>query len=370
MSVLPGRLADFDYHLPEELIAQEPARPREAARLLRLDLEGLSDHIVADLPDLLRAGDLLVVNNTAVIPAALTGRRGQGRVRLNLHRRVSEDSWLAFAKPAKKCPPGTEISFAEGFSATVTDRAGGGEVTVRFSVSGDQLTSCLETYGRMPLPPYIRRPEGASEQDKQDYQTVFARTAGAVAAPTAGLHFTDQLRDRLAASGIGFAEVTLHVGAGTFLPVKVDNIRDHKMHTEWGSVSQDTISAIKATRAAGGRVIAVGTTSLRILEAAFCHHGVLAPFAGETDIFITPGYQFGVTDMLLTNFHLPKSTLLMLVSAFCGHQAIKSAYDHAVVSGYRFFSYGDACLLTCRNRQDSASDEQEQTYGRPEDHTS
>ena len=358
MSVLPGRLADFDYHLPEELIAQEPARPREAARLLQLDLHGISDHIIADLPGLLRSGDLLVVNNTSVIPAALTGRRGQGKVRINLHRWLSDDTWRAFAKPAKKCPPGTEISFADGFSAVVTDRADGGELTLRFNQSGPALEACLEAHGRMPLPPYIRRPDGASEQDKQDYQTLFAAQAGAVAAPTAGLHFTDALRDQLLAAGLSFAEVTLHVGAGTFLPVKVEDIRDHKMHTEWGSVSADTVEAIRQTRARGGRVIAVGTTSLRILEAALAHHGELAPFTGETDIFITPGYQFGVIDMLLTNFHLPKSTLLMLVSAFCGHQAILSAYEHAVVSGYRFFSYGDACLLTCRNRRDTASDKQ------------
>ena len=348
MSDQPCQLADFDYHLPEELIAQEPARPREAARLLDASGAGLSDHIIADLPNLLRAGDLLVVNNTSVLPAALIGQRGAGRARINLHRRLSADTWLAFAKPAKKCPPGTQITFADGFSAVVTDRADGGEVTLRFNVSGTALNACLDQHGQMPLPPYIRRPDGAGEADKHDYQTMFATHAGAVAAPTAGLHFTDGLRDRLLTAGVNFAEVTLHVGAGTFLPVKVDNIRDHKMHSEWGSLPLETVDAIHKTKASGGRVIAVGTTSLRILEAAFCHHGHLAPFTGETDIFITPGYKFGVIDMLLTNFHLPKSTLLMLVSAFSGYDFIKSAYAHAVVSGYRFFSYGDACLLACR----------------------
>ena len=348
MSDQPCQLADFDYHLPEELIAQEPARPRESARLLDTTGPALSDQIIADLPHLLRPGDLLVVNNTSVLPAALIGRRGQGRARINLHRRLSEDTWLAFAKPAKKCPPGTEITFADGFSAVVTDRADGGEVTLRFNVAGDQLNACLDQHGQMPLPPYIRRPDGAGDADRQDYQTMFATHAGAVAAPTAGLHFTNGLRDQLLAAGINFAEVTLHVGAGTFLPVKVDNIRDHKMHAEWGSLSAETVEAIRQARASGGRVVAVGTTSLRILEAAFCHHGHLAPFTGETDIFITPGYKFGVIDMLLTNFHLPKSTLLMLVSAFSGHAFIKSAYEYAVVSGYRFFSYGDACLLACR----------------------
>ena len=350
MTEHPSLLADFDYHLPEELIAQEPARPREAARLLDATGPALSDQIIADLPCLLRAGDLLVVNNTSVLPAALIGQRGAGRARINLHRRLSADTWLAFAKPAKKCPPGTEITFADGFSAVVTDRADGGEVTLRFSVAGEALDACLHQHGQMPLPPYIRRPDGAGEADKHDYQTMFATHAGAVAAPTAGLHFTDGLRDQLLAAGVKFAEVTLHVGAGTFLPVKVDKISDHKMHTEWGSLSAETVQAIQNTKASGGRVIAVGTTSLRILEAAFSHHGHLAPFTGETDIFITPGYQFGVIDMLLTNFHLPKSTLLMLVSAFSGYDFIKSAYAHAVISGYRFFSYGDACLLACRNQ--------------------
>ena len=350
MSDLPNLLSDFDYLLPEELIAQTPARPRESARLLMAAVDGISDHIIADLPKLLRPGDLLVVNDTAVIPAALIGSRGKGKVRINLHRRLKEDSWLAFAKPAKKCLPGTEIKFADGFSAVVTQKADGGEVTLQFNQSGAALDSCLEQHGQMPLPPYIRRPDGADEVDRYDYQTLFATHAGAVAAPTAGLHFTDELRQKLISTGINFTAVTLHVGAGTFLPVKTENIHEHKMHTEWGTVSVDTVKAIQQTKATGGRVIAVGTTSLRILEAAFVHHGRLASFTGETDIFITPGYQFGVIDMLLTNFHLPKSTLLMLVSAFSGYDFIKMVYQHAVVSGYRFFSYGDACLLSCQNR--------------------
>ena len=350
MSDLPNLLSDFDYLLPEELIAQTPARPRESARLLIAAVDGISDHIIADLPKLLRPGDLLVVNDTAVIPAALIGRRGKGKVRINLHRRLKEDSWLAFAKPAKKCLLGTEISFADGFSAVVTQKADAGEVTLKFNQTGAALDSCLEQHGQMPLPPYIRRPDGADEVDRCDYQTLFATHAGAVAAPTAGLHFTDELRQKLISAGINFTAVTLHVGAGTFLPVKTENIHEHKMHTEWGTVSEDTVKAIQKTKATGGRVIAVGTTSLRILEAAFVHHGRLASFTGETDIFITPGYQFGVIDMLLTNFHLPKSTLLMLVSAFSGYDFIKMVYKHAIVSGYRFFSYGDACLLSCQNR--------------------
>ena len=354
MPDFPSLLSDFDYLLPEEQIAQTPARPRESARLLTARPDELSDHIIADLPHLLRPGDLLVVNDTAVIPAALIGRRGLGKVRINLHRRLTENSWLAFAKPSKKCPPGTEISFADGFSAVVTQKAvDSGEVTLQFNQSGAALDNCLDQHGQMPLPPYIRRPDGANEADRDDYQTLFAAHAGAVAAPTAGLHFTDELRQKLVSVGVNFAAVTLHVGAGTFLPVKIENIHEHKMHTEWGTVSADTVKEIQKTKASGGCVIAVGTTSLRILEAAFAHHGRLAPFTGETDIFITPGYQFGVIDMLLTNFHLPKSTLLMLVSAFSGYDFIKSVYQHAVVSGYRFFSYGDACLLYCQNRHPS-----------------
>ena len=349
MPDLPSLLSDFDYILPEELIAHTPARPRETARLLTAAPGELSDHIIADLPQLLRPGDLLVVNDTSVIPAALIGRRGQGKVRINLHRRLTEDSWLAFAKPAKKCLPGTEISFADGFSAVVNKKAESGEVTLQFNQSGAALDNCLDQHGKMPLPPYIQRPDGANQADRDDYQTLFAAHTGAVAAPTAGLHFTDELRQKLISAGINFAAVTLHVGAGTFLPVKTENIHEHKMHTEWGNVSADTVEAIRHTKASNGRVIAVGTTTLRILEAAFVHHGRLAPFAGETDIFITPGYQFGVIDMLLTNFHLPKSTLLMLVSAFSGYDFIKTVYQHAVVSGYRFFSYGDACLLACQN---------------------
>lgn len=344
------KLSDFDFELPPEAIAQKPSVPREAAKLLYPHAGKLQDHRIADLPVLLQPGDLLIVNNTRVIPAQLVGRKGAGRIRMTLHKRLGPDSWQAFAKPAKKCTPGSVIEFEAGFSAEVLEKLEDGAVNLRFNLSGTALDSAIEGVGAMPLPPYIKRPDGADDADKSDYQTVFARHTGAVAAPTAGLHFTDSLKNQLIARGIGFSEVTLHVGAGTFLPVKTEAIAEHKMHSEWGEVSSDTVAAITQTRAAGGRVICVGTTSLRILEAAYQAHGRLAPFSGETDIFITPGYQFGVVDMLLTNFHLPRSTLLMLVSAFSGHSQILSAYHYAIEQGYRFFSYGDACLLSCTSK--------------------
>ena len=337
------RLSDFDYHLPDGLIAQHPANPRDSARLLHLQGGQPADWHISDLPDLLRAGDLLLVNNTKVIPARLTGQRGAGKVSVTLHQKKAADLWAAFAKPARKCPPGTEISFAPDFSCIVEAREGG-ELLLRFSCSGPQLDTALLAYGEMPLPPYIRRAE-KQDSDSQDYQTLFARHSGAVAAPTAGLHFTDRLTGQLAAKGIAMAEVTLHVGAGTFLPVTAEDIAQHKMHSEWGALDAATAEAIAATKAAGGRVVCVGTTSLRIVETAFARMGGLHPFSGETDLFITPGFSFGVADMLLTNFHLPKSTLLMLVSAFAGMAEIRAAYSHAIETGYRFFSYGDACLL-------------------------
>ena len=349
------KLSDFDFELPAEAIAQKPADPREAARLLYPQGERFRDHVIADLPDLLRAGDLLIVNNTRVIPAQLTGRKGDGRIRFTLHKREASDSWQAFAKPAKKCIPGTIISFEEGLSAEVAEKLADGAVNLRFNRSGEALDAAIEAVGAMPLPPYIKRPDGADDADKQDYQTVFARHTGAVAAPTAGLHFTDSLKQRLIEKGVRFSEVTLHVGAGTFLPVKVDAIHQHQMHSEWGEVSAGVVASIQETKDKGGRVICVGTTSLRILEAAYQANGELAPFTGDTDIFITPGYQFGVVDMLLTNFHLPRSTLLMLVSAFSGHEQILSAYHYAIEQGYRFFSYGDACLLSCMHKAASDS---------------
>lgn len=351
------KLSDFDFELPAEAIAQKPADPRESARLLYPQGDSFTDHLIADLPDLLRAGDLLVVNNTRVIPAQLTGRKGEGRIRFTLHKREASDSWQAFAKPAKKCTPGTMIAFEEGLSAEVTEKLEDGAVNLRFNRSGTALDAAIEAVGAMPLPPYIKRHDGPDDADKQDYQTVFAQHTGAVAAPTAGLHFTEGLKQRLIEKGVCFSEVTLHVGAGTFLPVKVEAIHAHQMHSEWGEVSAEVVTSIKQTKARGGRIICVGTTSLRILEAAYQAHGDLLPFTGETDIFITPGYQFGVVDMLLTNFHLPRSTLLMLVSAFSGHKQILSAYHYAIEQGYRFFSYGDACLLSCMHK--AASDNQQ-----------
>lgn len=343
------KLSDFDFELPAEAIAQKPVEPRDSARLLDCIGGQLADRHIYDLPDLLRPNDLLIVNNTKVIPAQLTGQIGAGKVGITLHKRDDSAIWRAFAKPARKCSAGVEIQFAEGFSATVIERHEKGEITLQFNVAGTQLDEMLLAYGRMPLPPYIKRPDGKDDADDADYQTLFARHSGAVAAPTAGLHFTPELYQSLQSKGVHIAEVTLHVGAGTFLPVQVETIADHKMHSEWGSVSETVIDSIKSCKAAGGRVICVGTTSLRIMESAYAISGQLAPFTGDTDIFITPGFQFGVADMLLTNFHLPKSTLLMLVSAFSGRAFMLKAYQHAIDTNYRFFSYGDACLL---QRQD------------------
>ncbi|GHD42156.1 S-adenosylmethionine:tRNA ribosyltransferase-isomerase [Thalassobaculum fulvum] len=335
----------FDYHLPEERIARFPARPRDSARLLDLTGDGLADRTVADLPDLLRPGDLLLANDTRVIPARLTGRRGEARVEVTLHKREGEQVWRAFARPAKKLRPGDRIVFADDLAADVDAKGEGGEVTLHFDRAGPDLMAALEAHGSMPLPPYIKRGTDEAEDDAHDYQTVFAARDGAVAAPTAGLHFTPDLLDRIAARGVRRALVTLHVGAGTFLPVKVEDTDDHVMHSEWGEISAETAAAIAETRAAGGRIVATGTTTLRILEAAARDDGTVPAWSGETSLFITPCYRFKAVDVLLTNFHLPRSTLLMLVSAFAGRERILAAYDHAIRSGYRFFSYGDACLL-------------------------
>ena len=349
----------FDFDLPRACIARRPASPRDAARLLVVG-ENLEDRVVRDLPDCLRPGDLLICNDTKVIPARLTGRRGAARIAVTLHKRERAPRWRAFARPAKRLRPGDRIGFAADLAATVEARDGG-EVTLSFD-AGDgtpldnaALAERLERHGAMPLPPYIGR-GGGDARDRADYQTVFARAAGAVAAPTAGLHFTPALLDALAARGIGRAMVTLHVGAGTFLPVKSEDARDHAMHGEWGELSAATAAAIAAARTAGGRIVAVGTTALRVLEAAAARDpesartapGRVAPFAGEIDLFILPGYRFKATDILLTNFHLPRSTLFMLVSAFAGLPDMRAAYAHAKAAGYRFFSYGDACLLTRR----------------------
>jgi len=349
------KLSDFDYELPLEAIADAPARPRDSARLLDLNGESIADRRVSDLPSLLREGDLLVVNNTRVIPARLSGRRGEAGIGITLHKHEDGARWRVFAKPARKCRPGDVIIFGPHFAARVEGRGDGGEVILEFidpaqdeALAPEAFQAGLAQYGSMPLPPYIRRPDGSTSADDKDYQTMFAAQAGAVAAPTAGLHFTPELTSALQDAGVSIAEVTLHVGAGTFLPVTVENIAQHRMHAEWGQIPAATASRINAARSEGGRVVSVGTTSLRILEACFAAHGQVCEFAAETDIFITPGSRFGAVDMLLTNFHLPKSTLLMLVSAFAGMQPIRDAYAHALAGGYRFFSYGDACLLRYR----------------------
>ena len=352
------KLSDFDFDLPQNRIATAPAEPRDSARLLDLSGGAIADRHVGDLPDLLQAGDLLIVNDTSVIPARLIGKRGEAKISVTLHKYEGDKHegdavWRVFAKPAKKCRPDDIIIFAPDFAAKVLGRGEDGDVELAFidTVTGKaldaaQLHDGLDRYGMMPLPPYIARPDGVLEADRDDYQTMFASQRGAVAAPTAGLHFTDRLTTALKAKGVDIAAVTLHVGAGTFLPVSVENIAEHKMHSEWGAVPSDVADKIIATKESGGRVVAVGTTSLRILEASYAALGQIGTFAGETDIFITPGFSFNVVDMLMTNFHLPKSTLLMLVSAFAGHAPIMTAYDHAIAHDYRFFSYGDACLLS------------------------
>lgn len=356
-------LQDYDYVLPPDSIAQVPASPRDTAKMLDCSGAILQDRQICDLPDIVRPGDLIIVNDTRVLRAQLTGYRGIGKIRFTLHKRASDSVWHAFAKPAKKCTPGTEIRFSDDLHATIIDKHEDGEVVLSFSCHGEALDEAIDATGQMPLPPYIKRAEGGDAEDTLSYQTMFADKKGAVAAPTAGLHFTPELKDRLLAAGAVFAHVTLHVGAGTFLPVKVDKLSDHKMHSEWGQVSAEAAAAINAAKAEGRRIIAIGTTAMRILEAAYQASNkqadaesnqkyFLASFSGETDIFITPGYVFGVCDMLLTNFHLPKSTLLMLISAFYGFDDVRAAYQHALSHQYRFFSYGDACLLACRTNGD------------------
>ena len=342
----------FDFELPRERIAEHPANPRDAARMLDLSGEGMQDRIVRELPDILRSGDLLISNDTRVIPARLFGKRGDAKVEVTLHKQEGLGTWVAFAKPAKKLRIGETFKVNDEFEAEVLAKKDGGEVTLRFNKSGADLIAALEKYGVMPLPPYIRRDAGGDDQDKSDYQTIFAQKDGAVAAPTAGLHFTPELLANLDARGINRRTITLHVGAGTFLPVKVDDTDDHKMHAEWGSISKEIADLINETRANGGRMVAVGTTSLRLLESAAREDGVVEPFEAETDIFITPGYKFRAVDMLLTNFHLPRSTLFMLVSAFAGFDRMKAAYQHAIDNEYRFYSYGDCSLLECANKID------------------
>ena len=343
------RVDEFDFTLPPALIATRPVQPRDAARLLVVPSAGpFQDRQVGDLPDLLRRGDLLVVNDTRVIPARLHGVRERAgataKVELLLHRRQA-DTWTAFARPARKLRAGDLIRFGETLSATVVRTGDAGEVDVEFGMTDNELRPCLEDIGELPLPPYIAGQRPVGPADKADYQTVYAARDGAVAAPTAGLHFTPGLLAELARHDIGRVALTLHVGPGTFLPVKVDDIADHHMHAEWGEITDETAAAINQRRSAGGRIVAVGTTSLRLLESAILPDGRIAPFSGETSIFITPGHRIRSADLLLTNFHLPRSTLLMLVSAFSGPERIRAAYAHAIASGYRFYSYGDACLL-------------------------
>ena len=320
--------------------------------------QGLDDRIVADLPAFLRAGDVLLFNDTRVIPARLFGTRDRAgavvAVEATLHRRLTPNAWTAFMRPGKRLKLGDRIAFAApgqpapargGLSATVREKGDGGEVTLAFDLAGGALDAAIAEHGLMPLPPYIAAKRGEDERDRADYQTVYAREDGSVAAPTAGLHFTPDLLARLRAGGVDLRFVTLHVGAGTFLPVKTEVIAEHRMHPEYGEVSAGVARAVNAARAAGGRIVCVGTTSLRLLESATAEDGVTRPFAAETSIFITPGYRFRAADALLTNFHLPKSTLFMLVSAFAGTQGMRAAYAHAIETGYRFYSYGDASLL-------------------------
>jgi S-adenosylmethionine:tRNA ribosyltransferase-isomerase len=337
-------LADFGYDLPAERIATSPARPRDSAKLLHVADE-LADYTIRDLPSLLRAGDVLVVNDTRVIPAQLTAMRGAARIGVTLDKPDANGDWLVLLRNARRVKPGEVLDIAEGFSATVIAVHEGGTGLLRFSLTGDDFVVALHRTGALALPPYIARPTGLTAEDQRDYQTMFAAHDGAVAAPTAGLHFTPELLEALTARAIGIARVTLHVGAGTFLPVRTENVRAHKMHAERGIISAQAASRINQARAVGGRVIAVGTTALRLIESAAGADGRVQTFAGETDIFILPGYQFKVADLLFTNFHLPHSTLLMLVSAFAGMERIRAAYAHAIAANYRFYSYGDACLL-------------------------
>lgn len=334
----------FDFNLPADRIALRPASPRDAARLLLVNDAGLADHIARDLPDLLRPGDMLVFNDTRVIPAQLEGRRGEARIGATLHKREGPRTWRAFLRNAKRVREGDRIDFGQDVAALASERGTDGSLLLTFE--GDEpVELLLERAGRMPLPPYIAGKRPADARDAEDYQTMFAREEGAVAAPTAALHFTPALIDALAARGVGQAMLTLHVGAGTFLPVKADDTEAHRMHAEWGRIDAATADRLNATRAAGGRVIAVGTTSLRLLESAAREDGTIAPFEGDTAIFITPGYRFRAIDGLMTNFHLPRSTLFMLVSALMGLDRMQAAYAHAIAAGYRFYSYGDASLL-------------------------
>ena len=351
---------DFDFYLPPELIAQRPASPRQNAKLLDARAQ-LVDRLVDNIADLLLPSDLMVFNNTRVIPALLYGRRYRSsskknniterKIVITLHKQVNPGTWLAYAKPSRRLKVGDTVEYSEQFWSKVIEIRAMGEILIEFNIIGSEFFSVLKRYGNPPLPPYIKRSSLPDSSDLKDYQTIFAKEDGAVAAPTAGLHFTPEIMSKLAEKGIATAPLTLHVGAGTFLPVKVENIIDHKMHEEYGELPDETAEAVNKTHRQGGRVLAVGTTSLRLLESAANKKGLVKPFIGNTDIFITPGYRFNAVDLLLTNFHLPRSTLYMLVCAFAGENFIRSAYNHAINNRYRFYSYGDAMLLKKTERE-------------------
>ncbi|MFT5330778.1 MAG: S-adenosylmethionine:tRNA ribosyltransferase-isomerase [Parasphingorhabdus sp.] len=334
----------FDFALPQDRIALRPAVPRDSAKLLRVAGNQISDHVVGDLPQLLGPNDILVFNDTKVIPAQLTGTRGDAKIGATLHKRVDLRRWQAFIRNAKRLRVGETVDFGMDVSAEAEAKLDDGSFILRF-LGEEPVEVLLERAGTMPLPPYIASKRAIDERDADDYQTMFAREKGAVAAPTAALHFTDGLLAALADVGVRSEILTLHVGAGTFLPVKVDETDDHQMHSEWGRIDAETAGRLNAARQSGGRVIAVGTTSLRLLESATGEDGIIKPFEGDTDIFITPGYKFRAIDGLMTNFHLPKSTLFMLVSALMGLETMQAAYAHAIAGGYRFYSYGDSSLL-------------------------
>jgi len=339
------RVSDFNFDLPSHLIAQSPASPRDSARLLSVS-PNLEDLNIADLPRLVRPGDVLVVNDTRVIPARLNGKKDSGtKIQVTLLKPGTSGTWQALARPARKLKPGDRINFGPRFTCEVSGKGDDGQITLTFALSNTDLMVALDDHGIMPLPPYIKRSTLGEPTDQKNYQTMFAETPGAVAAPTAGLHFTPDLIKGVENADARIVPLTLHVGAGTFLPVKVDDTRDHKMHAEWGEITADAADTINAAKDHSGRIIAIGTTAMRLLETAATEEGRVQSFSGETDIFITPGYRFKVVDALLTNFHLPCSTLFMLVSAFSSLDTMKAAYTHAIAAGYRFYSYGDACWL-------------------------
>lgn len=342
-------LSDFDFFLPHTAIAQHPVTPRDAARLLYIGADGMRDETIADLVQYARSGDVWVFNNSKVIPARLFGMRGHVKIEVLLHKRTAPQSWEVFARPMKRLHVGDDIQFAEDFSASVLAIKENGLAELQFAESPDHMMASIMRYGRMPLPPYIKR-EDKNSEDETRYQTVYAQHEGSVAAPTAGLHFTPELLERLKEKGVAIAVVTLHVGAGTFQPVKTETIADHIMHSEWAELNAQAAALINQAKAKGGRVIAVGTTSTRVLETVADEAGHVKEWRGDTSIFITPGYRFKIVDVLMTNFHLPKSTLFMLVCAFVGMARMKAAYHHAIEQGYRFYSYGDACFLDMKQQ--------------------